>query len=119
MDNTRNTVLSPFNIETLERQTLGDRALQADILGLFINQAERTRDIMAANPDSSVALSELHRFKGAAQSVGAETAADEANRLETALRDAAGPMRREQSERLLGAIDEARRYAAILRSGIA
>ncbi len=60
----------PINLAHLDRQTMGDRALEQEILGLFAQQACALRSqIASAAPQDRARLA--HGFKGAAMAIGA------------------------------------------------
>ena len=67
----------------LARQTMGDRALESEILGMFAKQMSSARQSMAgANADERKRLA--HAIKGTARSVGAFDVAEVAERIERA-----------------------------------
>lgn len=73
--------LSPIDLVHLARQTAGDRALEAEVLGLLVIQIERARPaILAADPEERRRLA--HALKGAARNLGAFGLADAAEALE-------------------------------------
>lgn len=60
----------PINLTHLARQTMGDRALEQEVLKLFVKQALAARDaILAANGADRGRLA--HGLKGSARSIGA------------------------------------------------
>ena len=70
----------------LQRQTMGDAALRAEVLGLFLAEldaADRALEQATASERAATA----HALKGAALGVGAFALADAANALETASDD--------------------------------
>lgn len=71
----------PIDLAHLARQTMGDRALEQEVLGLFVRQALAARPrLAAANPDDRRRLA--HTLKGSARSVGAFGLADCLDRVE-------------------------------------
>jgi len=54
----------------LERQTMGDRALEQEVLRLFLDQARSTMEQLAA-ADRKERLRLAHSLKGSARGVGA------------------------------------------------
>jgi HPt (histidine-containing phosphotransfer) domain-containing protein len=65
----------PIDLAHLARQTMGDRALEQEVLGLFVRQALAARPrLAAANADERRRLA--HTLKGSARSVGAFGLAD-------------------------------------------
>ena len=78
----------PIDIAHLRRMTLGDEALEREVLGMFSAQASRLVKSLAANPVDAGALA--HTLKGSARAVGAFAVGDAAAHLETlALKTAA------------------------------
>ena len=72
---------SPIDLVHLARQTAGDRALEAEVLGLLVIQIDRARPaILAADPEERRRLT--HALKGAARNLGAFRLADAAAALE-------------------------------------
>jgi HPt (histidine-containing phosphotransfer) domain-containing protein len=60
----------PIDLTHLSRQTLGDRALEQEVLQLFVQQALMVRDeISGAAPVERLRIA--HGLKGSARSVGA------------------------------------------------
>jgi len=84
---------SPLDFAHLDEQTLGDRALQRELLSLFASQSppllarmrELGRDDMKAFGDLA------HHLKGSARAIGAFGVAAAAERLETQPRCSGGP----------------------------
>lgn len=73
----------PIDLAHLTRQTMGDRALETEILGMFARQMSSARaTIGKANADERKRLA--HSIKGTARSVGAFPVADVAERIERA-----------------------------------
>lgn len=65
----------PVDLQHLAKQTLGDRALEQEVLRLFIHQALSARDgIAAANNGERLRLA--HALKGSARGIGAFAIAD-------------------------------------------
>ncbi len=72
----------PIDFAHLGRQTMGDKGLEEEVLGLFAREARCSVDRLGREPvtgRSSVA----HRLKGAARGVGAFAVAEAAEALET------------------------------------
>lgn len=74
----------PIDIAHLRRMTLGDAALEREVLGMFSAQAQRLVKALAASPADAVALA--HTLKGSARAVGAFEVGDAASQLETRIR---------------------------------
>lgn len=71
----------PVDLVHLARQTLGDRTLEAEVLGLFARQASGVAArIAAAAPKERVVMA--HTLKGSARSIGAFRVAELAERIE-------------------------------------
>ena len=65
----------PVDLAHLARQTLGDRALEQEVLKLFVQQALIARDQFAqAAPNERLRIA--HSLKGSARGVGAFAVAD-------------------------------------------
>ena len=79
----------PIDLVHLSRMTLGDRALERDVLMLFDRQIDMLmqRIETAAGPIASAAA---HTMKGSAQGIGAFALATAAGQVEEAARDPAG-----------------------------
>ena len=75
---------SPLDLDHLSRMTLGDAALEQEVLAMFAAQAIRLRAAMTALPAETGALA--HKLKGSARGIGAFAVADAAAGLETAVR---------------------------------
>jgi HPt (histidine-containing phosphotransfer) domain-containing protein len=73
----------PIDIDHLRRMTLGDAALEREVLAMFSAQAVRLVGALAALPPDAVALA--HTLKGSARAIGAFKVADAAGRLEALL----------------------------------
>lgn len=90
-DNAGGTCLSkgrPIDLVHLARQTMGDKALELDVLQLFARQARESMKELAA-ADGAARAAVAHRLKGSAQSVGATAVASAAAALEENPADAA------------------------------
>jgi HPt (histidine-containing phosphotransfer) domain-containing protein len=73
----------PIDFEHLERMTLGDGAIEQEVLTLFSAQSARLMHTLAAMPADASALA--HTLKGAARAIGAFAVGDAAARLEAAI----------------------------------
>lgn len=97
----------PVDLAHLARQTMGDRDLEREVLGLFIQQALQTRDrILAADLVERMRLA--HMLKGSARGVGAFAIADCIAELEKR------PDDRRCLSRLSALIDEVRDFIAAI-----
>ena len=73
----------PIDFEHLSRMTLGDPALECEVLTMFVAQSAKLLDQLAALPPEAGALA--HTLKGSARAIGAFAVAEAAASLETAL----------------------------------
>jgi HPt (histidine-containing phosphotransfer) domain-containing protein len=73
----------PVDFEHLERMTLGDAAIELEVLTLFSAQSAKLVRTLAAMPADASALA--HTLKGSACAIGAFAVADAAARLEAAI----------------------------------
>ena len=73
----------PIDLEHLSRMTLGDRALEREVLALFDRQAEM---LIVKMQDASVTVvsAYAHTLKGSARGIGAFAVARAAEAVETA-----------------------------------
>jgi HPt (histidine-containing phosphotransfer) domain-containing protein len=78
----------PIDLVHLARQTMGDKALEVEVLQMFARQARRCIMELASN-DAAMIEATAHRLKGAAQAVGAFAVSAAAEVLETDGRNAA------------------------------
>jgi HPt (histidine-containing phosphotransfer) domain-containing protein len=70
----------------LDRQTLGDARLAAELLGMFVVQLDAAlRELADAGPQRRIAIA--HALKGTARSLGVPAVADCAVALESPLAD--------------------------------
>ena len=84
--------------------TLGDTALEREVLSMFSAQASRLAAALAAGPADAGALA--HTLKGSARAIGAFAVADAATHLETLIKS--GSDRAEALRELDDAIAQAR-----------
>lgn len=78
----------PIDFEHLASMTLGDPALECEVLTMFAAQSAKLLDQLAPLPPGAGALA--HTLKGSARAIGAFAVAEAAARLEAAL-GGAGP----------------------------
>ncbi len=78
----------PIDLVHLARQTMGDKALEIEVLQMFARQARRALQDMAG-ADAVATAAVAHRLKGAASGVGAFPVSAAAAKLETSAEDAA------------------------------
>ena len=74
----------PIDVAHLRRMTLGDAALEREVLSMFSAQASRLVKALAALPPDASALA--HTLKGSARAVGDFSLGDAAAHLETLIR---------------------------------
>jgi HPt (histidine-containing phosphotransfer) domain-containing protein len=79
----------PIDLQHLARMTLGDAALEQQVLGMFASQAASLIEKLAALPAEAGALA--HTLKGSARAVGAFRVAECAEALEFAIRQGENP----------------------------
>jgi HPt (histidine-containing phosphotransfer) domain-containing protein len=90
---------APLDRDHLKRMTLGDLALEREVLSMFLTQASRLVDTLAAQGADALALA--HTLKGSARAIGAFGVAEHAAAFEAALRNG------EEPEAALAALREA------------
>lgn len=97
----------PIDLVHLGKQTMGDRALEQEVLALFVHQALQVRDqIIGASLGERLRLA--HGLKGSASGVGAFAIANCATEIEKQPQDG------HVLERLAGLIDEVRDFIAAI-----
>jgi HPt (histidine-containing phosphotransfer) domain-containing protein len=74
----------PIDLQHLARMTLGDAALERQVLGMFASQSANLIEKLAALPAEAGALA--HTLKGSARAIGAFRVAECAEALEAAIR---------------------------------
>jgi HPt (histidine-containing phosphotransfer) domain-containing protein len=89
----------PIDLQHLRRMTLGDAALEREVLAMFISQSDRLMGSLKTLPAEAGALA--HTLKGSARTIGAARVADCASALELAIRKG------EDAEPSLRALSEA------------
>jgi HPt (histidine-containing phosphotransfer) domain-containing protein len=97
----------PVDLVHLAKQTMGDRALEQEVLALFVQQTRLVRDkIASASVPERLRLA--HGLKGSARGVGAFSIADCAAEIENS------PGDRQLMLRLARLIDEVRDFIAAI-----
>ncbi len=71
----------------LARYTLGNEALEREVLGLFVDQIPETLGQLDAAGDDATRVRAAHTLKGSALAVGAKRLADVAGKVERAARE--------------------------------
>lgn len=74
--------LDPVDFDHLERMTLGEKALEREVLEMFLAQSIRLLETLASLPAETAGLA--HTLKGSAQAIGAFKVAERAAALEAA-----------------------------------
>lgn len=113
---TRGPAAAPVDLDHLRRYTLGDRALEMEVLQLFADQAPVTLADLRASRDDSSWRNAAHSLKGSARAVGAWRVAQYAQAAECLGADA--PTRQRALEAVEGAVAEAAAYISALRTAI-
>jgi HPt (histidine-containing phosphotransfer) domain-containing protein len=78
----------PIDFDHLARQTMGDKALELEVLQMFARQARESMKELAGT-EGAARAAVAHRLKGSARAVGADAIAAAAGRLEDKPADAA------------------------------
>ena len=97
----------PIDMVHLARQTMGDRALEQEVLGLFLQQAVQTRDYIL-HADHAECRKLAHGLKGSARSVGAFSLADCAEQIEE------DPSNKAARRKLSRLVDEVRDFISAI-----
>lgn len=95
----------PIDLAHLSKQTMGDRDLEREVLGMFVEQAQTVRR-QIVDADVKQRLFLAHSLKGSARSVGAMAIAECASAIEDS------PTDRLVVKRLAKLIDEACDFVA-------
>lgn len=102
----------PIDHAHLARYTMGNRALEIEVLQLFAGQAPETMASLVSARDAKAWHAAAHTLKGSARAVGAFAVADAAETAEKAGHDAAA--RADLLARIETLLAEARGYIAAL-----
>ncbi len=97
----------PIDLMHLNRQTMGDRALEQEVLCLFLQQSQQVREQMS-RAEAGQCKQLAHGLRGSAQGVGAFAIAECAAEIES------HPDDRQAKKRLAKLIDEARDFVAAI-----
>jgi HPt (histidine-containing phosphotransfer) domain-containing protein len=79
----------PIDFEHLQRMTLGDAAIEQEVLTMFSAQSARLVHTLNTMPSDADALA--HTLKGSARAIGAFAVAEAAARLEAAIAKGSNP----------------------------
>jgi len=74
----------PIDVTHLRSMTLGDPALEREVLTMFLSQTAQLAASLAKAPPDAAALA--HTLKGSARAIGAFAVADAAGQLETTIK---------------------------------
>jgi HPt (histidine-containing phosphotransfer) domain-containing protein len=94
----------PIDLAHLKRMTLGDAALEREVLALFLGQSARLSGALTTLPVEAGAI--VHTLKGSARAIGAMRVAECASALEVAIGKGEDPTARLRE--LADAVTEAR-----------
>jgi HPt (histidine-containing phosphotransfer) domain-containing protein len=94
----------PIDFAHLERMTMGDAALEREVLAMFVSQSARLLGMLETLPAEARAL--LHTLKGSARAIGAARVAECASAVELAIGEGEDP--RPSLRQLSAAVAEAR-----------
>lgn len=98
----------PIDLDHLDRQTLGDRAIRDEVLDMFLRDMASLRvQLDETSGDARARLA--HRIRGTALGIGANALAECAARLN------ADPERNDIADTLVERADEAVRYVSRIR----
>ena len=100
----------PIDRVHLARYTLGNLALEIEILDLFAMQAPETLAQLSSARTEKAWRDAAHTLKGSARAVGATKVGECAERAEALKAGASEIARRGAIEALRGALDEAKQY---------
>ena len=101
---------APIDLEHLATYTLGDRALELELLTMFVPSAKGYIEAMGEGPGAGF-WTAAHSLKGVALGVGATELADLAALAEP-LKDAGREIRDEHIAKLGAALERVRRFVA-------
>jgi HPt (histidine-containing phosphotransfer) domain-containing protein len=99
---------SPIDLVHLARQTMGDRALEKELLALFERQAGQIADKLQRAESGAATADLAHKLKGSARAVGAGAVAAAAEHYEHGAR--AGLLQQAEADRLVAAVAAARDF---------
>lgn len=100
----------PIDIAHLQRYTLADRELEAELLSLFQVQAHQYLALLHAAPNLNAWREAAHTLKGSAMAVGAFSVAEAARRAEQLAAGPADPSAASCLQALEGAVRDARAF---------
>ena len=106
---------APIDLVQLATNTLGNRDLEVQVLHLFKSQSTTTLERLACETDRGARLDLVHTLKGRRPSgaIGAGRIAEVCETLESSMQSS----RRDETDGLVAAVDEANRYIRDLLEG--
>jgi HPt (histidine-containing phosphotransfer) domain-containing protein len=102
---------APIDLDHLNRYVFGDKALLAEILGIFKEQAASLSARMTPAMEDEAWHLAAHTLKGAARGVGAWALGDAAERAETLSGAASAPERAKALKKIVDLAQSAADYA--------
>ncbi|MGO8739494.1 Hpt domain-containing protein [Rhodoblastus sp.] len=105
---------TPIDLVHLARQTMGDRELETELLGLFDRQATQIAEKLKTPVAGAASADLAHKLKGSARAVGAHAVAIAADHYEHAAR--AGALSQIEADRLVAATAAARAFLRGLKA---
>ena len=106
--------VSPVDMAHLARYTLGDRALEREVLELFCTQSVSYLDQLRSATSHKDWFQAAHALKGSARAVGAWRLARAAEYVEALREDSPPELREAQIDELKVSLDEAAAFVARL-----
>lgn len=73
----------PVDLVHLSNQTMGDQALESEVLGIFVSQSQIYMNLLRTSNDYEVLHKASHALKGAARGIGAFELANQAQSIES------------------------------------
>ena len=73
----------PVDLVHLSNQTMGDQALESEVLGIFLSQSQIYMNLLKTSADYEVLHRAAHALKGAARGIGAFELANKSAEIES------------------------------------
>lgn len=73
----------PVDLVHLSNQTMGDQALESEVLGIFLSQSQIYMNLLKTSADHEVLHKAAHALKGASRGIGAFELANKAAEIES------------------------------------
>ncbi|HUO55161.1 MAG TPA: Hpt domain-containing protein [Rhodoblastus sp.] len=99
---------SPIDLVHLARQTMGDAALEKELLAMFDRQAAQIASILLVVEQGATSADLAHKLKGSARAIGANGIAAAAEHYEHAAR--AGLLAQADADRLFAETEDVRAF---------